>query len=88
MTPGYWRRPQESEAAFHDGTWFRSGDIATADAAGYVRLVERVKDLISPTARPAARRCWPTSTAGWCTTRSQVRGVRRNAAVQRCGEVA
>ncbi|NUR58284.1 MAG: long-chain fatty acid--CoA ligase [Catenulispora sp.] len=46
VTPGYWQRPQETQEAFHDGTWFRSGDIATVDAEGYVRLVDRVKDMI------------------------------------------
>jgi fatty-acyl-CoA synthase len=46
VTPGYWHRPQESRASFQDGTWFRSGDVATADAEGYVRLVDRIKDVI------------------------------------------
>ncbi|WP_194923963.1 acyl-CoA synthetase [Catenulispora pinisilvae] len=46
VTPGYWQRPRETDEAFHDGTWFRSGDIAQADAQGYVRLVDRVKDMI------------------------------------------
>ncbi|ACU73762.1 AMP-dependent synthetase and ligase [Catenulispora acidiphila DSM 44928] len=45
VTPGYWRRPRESEEAFHEGAWFRSGDIAKTDADGYVRLVDRVKDM-------------------------------------------
>jgi fatty-acyl-CoA synthase len=31
--------------AFRDG-WLRTGDVATLDAAGYVRLVDRTKDLI------------------------------------------
>ena len=46
VTPGYWRRAEETREAFHDGVWFRSGDIATVDAEGYVRLVDRVKDMI------------------------------------------
>ena len=46
VTPCYWHRPQESAASFQDGTWFRSGDVATADADGYIRLVDRVKDMI------------------------------------------
>ena len=46
VTPGYWHRPQETQTSFHDGTWFRSGDIATEDADGYVHLVDRVKDMI------------------------------------------
>jgi fatty-acyl-CoA synthase len=46
VTPGYWRRPRETHAAFHEAGWFRSGDIATVDADGYTRLVDRVKDMI------------------------------------------
>lgn len=46
VTPGYWHRPQESQAAFRDGSWFRSGDIATVDGEGYIRLVDRLKDMI------------------------------------------
>ncbi|MFF4341262.1 long-chain fatty acid--CoA ligase [Kitasatospora sp. NPDC001540] len=46
VTPGYWGLPQESADAYHDGTWFRSGDVAVRDEAGYVRLVDRLKDMI------------------------------------------
>ncbi|GHF80660.1 fatty-acyl-CoA synthase [Kitasatospora xanthocidica] len=45
VTPGYWGRPEESADAFRDGSWFRSGDIAAVDAEGYVRLVDRLKDM-------------------------------------------
>ncbi|MFC9930012.1 long-chain fatty acid--CoA ligase [Streptomyces sp. NPDC127190] len=45
VTPGYWERPEETAAAFRDGHWFRSGDIATVDAEGYIRLVDRLKDM-------------------------------------------
>ncbi|GHF34962.1 MULTISPECIES: acyl-CoA synthetase [Streptomyces] len=43
--PGYWGRPAESAAAFRDGCWFRSGDLATVDAEGYAYLVDRLKDI-------------------------------------------
>jgi fatty-acyl-CoA synthase len=46
VTPGYWHRPEDSRAAFRDGSWFRSGDIATVDDDGYIRLVDRLKDMI------------------------------------------
>jgi len=46
VIPGYWHRPQDSRAAFRDGSWFRSGDIATVDGDGYIRLVDRLKDMI------------------------------------------
>ncbi len=45
VSPGYWARPAETAAAFVDGCWFRSGDLAVADADGYVRLVDRLKDM-------------------------------------------
>jgi fatty-acyl-CoA synthase len=34
-----------SASAFSDG-WFRTGDVATIDAEGYVQLVDRAKDVI------------------------------------------
>ena len=43
VTGGYFGRDDPS--AFHDG-WLRTGDVATVDADGYVRLVDRSKDLI------------------------------------------
>lgn len=42
---GYWRRPEETERAFTADGWFRTGDIARADAEGYHWLVDRKKDM-------------------------------------------
>ena len=42
---GYWRRPDATEAAFHEG-WFRTGDIAVRSADGYFTLQGRRSDLI------------------------------------------
>lgn len=42
---GYWRLPEETEKAFHDG-WLLSGDVATVDEQGYVYIVDRKKDVI------------------------------------------
>lgn len=42
---GYYGKPEETEAAFTDG-WFRTGDIVTIDDAGFVRIVDRIKELI------------------------------------------
>ncbi len=42
----YLNRPDATEAAFDDG-WFRTGDMATRDVAGYVKIVGRkATDLI------------------------------------------
>ncbi|MBN9152879.1 MAG: AMP-binding protein [Microbacterium sp.] len=42
---GYYGKPEESDAVFVDG-WFRTGDIVTIDDAGFVRIVDRIKELI------------------------------------------
>ncbi|MFE7721389.1 AMP-binding protein [Nocardia rhizosphaerihabitans] len=42
---GYWRRPDATAQAFHDG-WFRTGDLGAVDQDGDVRIVDRMKDLI------------------------------------------
>ncbi len=47
---GYWRRPDAEASAFvmRGGTrWLRTGDVAVIDADGFVRIVDRVKDMIS-----------------------------------------
>lgn len=47
---GYWNRPDAAAAAFAevDGErWLRTGDIATVDAEGYIRIVDRSKDMIA-----------------------------------------
>jgi acyl-CoA synthetase (AMP-forming)/AMP-acid ligase II len=41
----YWRRPDQTAAAFRDG-WYRTGDAGHLDEAGYLYLVDRVKDMI------------------------------------------
>lgn len=43
---GYWGLPEETAAAVTDGEWFHSGDVAVRDDDGYVRVSDRIKDLI------------------------------------------
>ncbi|BDV30803.1 long-chain-fatty-acid--CoA ligase [Microbacterium terricola] len=42
---GYYGKPEETGAVFVDG-WFRTGDIVTVDDGGFVRIVDRIKELI------------------------------------------
>ena len=47
---GYWQRPEAAASAFAerpDGRWLRTGDVATIDDAGYIRIVDRIKDMIA-----------------------------------------
>jgi malonyl-CoA/methylmalonyl-CoA synthetase len=46
MFSGYWRNPEKTAQDHTADGWFISGDIATKDAAGYIRIVGRSKDLI------------------------------------------
>lgn len=43
---GYWQRPAESAAAFAEGGWLRTGDLARRDDEGYTYIVDRVKEMI------------------------------------------
>lgn len=43
---GYWHKSDETAAVFADGGWFRTGDIVTMDDDGFVRIVDRIKELI------------------------------------------
>jgi acyl-CoA synthetase (AMP-forming)/AMP-acid ligase II len=42
---GYYRDPDRTAESLRDG-WMYSGDIATRDAAGYLSIVDRMKNLI------------------------------------------
>ncbi len=43
---GYWRRPEVTSTEFTPDGWFRTGDLGTVDADGYVEIVGRSKDMI------------------------------------------
>ena len=45
ITPGYWRKPEETERTFKDG-WFRTGDLGKIDDDGYFYLTDRIKHII------------------------------------------
>ena len=46
LLTGYWDKPDMSEEAFMGG-WFHSGDVGYFDEAGYLYVVDRIKDVIN-----------------------------------------
>lgn len=45
VTAGYHNTPRDPDKFTDDG-WLRTGDVASIDAEGYLRIVDRTKDLI------------------------------------------
>lgn len=43
---GYWNRPEETAKTFDADGWLMTGDIGVMDERGYVRLIDRKKDMI------------------------------------------
>ena len=43
---GYWQKPDETREVLDEDGWFRSGDIALIQPDGYLRIVDRKKDMI------------------------------------------
>jgi long-chain acyl-CoA synthetase len=43
---GYWQNPDATAAAFTSDGYFRTGDIGVFDAEGFLRIVDRKKDMI------------------------------------------
>ncbi len=43
---GYWNRPEETANVLSDDGWLRTGDVAVVSESGFVKLVDRLKDLI------------------------------------------
>ncbi len=45
VVPGYWENPEKTAESFDGGYW-KSGDIGSMDEAGYIRIHDRMKDMI------------------------------------------
>jgi long-chain acyl-CoA synthetase len=43
---GYWQRPEETEKVMTPDGFFKSGDVGIMDENGYIRIVDRKKDMI------------------------------------------
>ena len=43
---GYWQRPDATAEAFTADGWFKSGDVGVIDEEGFLKLVDRKKDMI------------------------------------------
>jgi long-chain acyl-CoA synthetase len=43
---GYWQKPDQTRDVLLDDGWFRTGDIVSIDADGFVTVVDRIKELI------------------------------------------
>ena len=43
---GYWQNPAETQKVFTKDGWLLTGDIASIDDKGYIRILERKKDMI------------------------------------------
>lgn len=43
---GYWQKPEATAEVLDAEGWFKSGDIAVIDPDGFVRIVDRKKDMI------------------------------------------
>ena len=43
---GYWQRQDETDKVIDKDGWFASGDVGVMDERGYIRIVDRKKDMI------------------------------------------
>ena len=46
VMPGYWNSPEETAKVFNKDGWMLTGDIGSMDEKGYVRILERKKDMV------------------------------------------
>ncbi len=46
VAASYYKLPEETSVKWTPDGWFRTGDVVTIDAEGYIKIVDRSKDLI------------------------------------------
>lgn len=44
---GYWQRPEATAEVINQDGWFKSGDMAVISADGFIKIVDRKKDMIN-----------------------------------------
>jgi long-chain acyl-CoA synthetase len=44
---GYWQRPDETKLVLTEGGWVHTGDIGALDAEGFLKILDRKKDMIN-----------------------------------------
>lgn len=47
VMPGYWNRSDETEKVFTKDGWFKTGDIGVMDEDGFIRIIDRKKEMIN-----------------------------------------
>ena len=53
----YYKNPEATQKTIQNG-WLHTGDIARTDKAGFIWLVDRKKDPISPMSQMQAEPCY------------------------------
>src|SRR4029077_2311617 len=43
---GYWDNPEATDEAIDEAGWMHTGDLGVMDAAGYLNIVGRIKDMV------------------------------------------
>ncbi len=43
---GYWNNAEATKSSISEDGWFKTGDVAVVQEDGYVRIVDRIKDMI------------------------------------------
>jgi len=44
---GYWQRPDETKLVLSAGGWLHTGDIGALDAQGFLKILDRKKDMVN-----------------------------------------